>query len=94
MQLQHQHVLQITSDSVLVHGPALRCLRTPGLLGHDDLVHAQHCAHRLRGQLQRPPLGQVQVKEAILRQVPAQWHMMHNERMGGLVCLRQLAAMQ
>ncbi len=56
--------------SILVHGAPLRRLGPPGLLGHDDLVHAQHRAHSLRRQLERPPLCQVQVVDAVLGQIP------------------------
>mmetsp|Transcript_25775 Transcript_25775/g.63408 ORF Transcript_25775/g.63408 Transcript_25775/m.63408 type:complete len:528 (-) Transcript_25775:116-1699(-) len=51
------------SDLVLVAaGAALGAAR---LLGHDDLVHAQHGAHRLHRQLERPPLDEVHVGDGL-----------------------------
>eukprot|EP00982_Pelagococcus_subviridis_P010907 31036-Pelagococcus_subviridis.AAC.3 len=37
------------------------------LLRHDDLIHPEHGAHRLHGELQRPPLHEEDIRDGLLR---------------------------
>merc|ERR1719270_3207717 len=55
---------------ILIHPPlSVPWLGPPGPLGHDDLVHPQHCAGGIGGVLEGPLLGQHQIQHVGLQTV-------------------------